>query len=380
LLLCFIAVGVLTDVSTFVVVDVDDKIWNDANRKMQNALSLLDNQRARLEPLFIQDDSTLLQIAKAERGEKLIESLRNEIVALIEATKAKNKTSTYRMQKDALLALADIGELLVPSFPFDVPNEGKYSFLPRLLGRCRVTFSFKRGTESLGNVTIIADGFAAPITAGNFVDLSARQFYTGLPIKQVQKKLGGSPYFLPYQFRGIETLEDRLLGIEAPEIKSDSATVSLPILGSFQEGFYDPLTAKPRRLPLEIIRSSKLSYSRGFSDLSSEASLEPSKDNQPLLSFNIPGLVAMNHPDNNVNGASSEFFSLQLNTMPQGKRKLFDGNYAPFGYIITGYDIYQKLRGGDVIESTTVGEWGQLNLVKKSPSFSNVMQGDEEVR
>ena len=358
---------------------MEERTWTDANKKMQSALSLLDSQRAKLEPLFIQDDSTLLQIAKAERGERLIESLRSEIEGLIETTKAKNTTATFARQKNALLALADIGELLVPSFPFDVPTEGKFSYLPRLLGRCRVTFSFRRGNEQLGNVTIIADGFAAPITAGNFVDLSARQFYTGLPIKQVQKKLGGSPYFLPYQLRGLESLEDRLLGIEAPEAKEDSATVSLPILGSFQEGFYDPLTAKPRRLPLEVIRSSKLSYNRAFSDLSSEATLEPSKDSQPLLSFDIPGLVAMNHPDNNVNGASSEFFSLQLNTMPQDKRKLFDGNYAPFGYIIDGYNIFQSLKAGDVIDSTVVGEWGQLNLVKKSPSFSNVMQGDEEV-
>jgi peptidylprolyl isomerase len=357
--------------------NVDDKTWRECNRRMQSALSLIDSKRARLEPLFIQDDSTEIQIAKAERGERLIEALRTEIVRLQETTKAKNVTATFPRQKDALLALADIGELLVPSFPFDVPNEGKFSFLPRLLGRCRVTFSFRRGNTPLGNVTIIADGFLAPITAGNFVDLSARQFYTGLPIKQVQKKLGGSPYFLPYQFRGIESLEDRILGNEAPEIKSDSATVSLPILGSFQEGFYDPLTAKPRRLPLEVIRSSKLSYARGFSDLSSEASLEPSKDSEPLLSFDIPGLVAMNHPDYNVNGASSEFFSLQLNTMPPEKRKLFDGNYAPFGYIIDGYDLYQNLKAGDVIASTVVGEWGQLNLVKKSPSFSNVMQGEE---
>ena len=185
---------------------VDDKTWRECNRKMQSAISLIDSKRAKLEPLFIQDESTEIQIAKAERGERLIEALRTEIVRLQETTKAKNVTATMPTQKNALLALADIGELLVPSFPFDVPNEGKFSFLPRLLGRCRVTFSFKRGNTPLGNVTIIADGFLAPITAGNFVDLSARQFYTGLAIKQVQKKLGGSPYFLPYQFRGIESL------------------------------------------------------------------------------------------------------------------------------------------------------------------------------
>lgn len=103
------------------------------------------------------------------------------------------------MQKDALLAFADIGDLLLASFPFVVSNDGKFSVLPRLLGRCRVTFTFKRGEELLENVTIIADGFAAPITAGNFMDLSARQFYMGLPVKAVKKNLGGSPYFPPPQ-------------------------------------------------------------------------------------------------------------------------------------------------------------------------------------
>jgi peptidylprolyl isomerase len=371
--------GYITDLSSLRSSDdLDAKYWKIANKNMQTALKTLDSKRSKLEPVFNQDDDTLLQIAKGERGERLIELLRDKIVALIEATRLKDKEAMYATQKDALLALADIGELLVATFPFDVPNDGKFSVLPRLLGRCRVTFTFKRGNELLGNVTIIADGFAAPITAGNFVDLSARGFYTGLPVKAVKKNLGGSPYFLPLQLRGFEALEESLLGITAPEAKDDSATATLPVLGSFQEGFYDPLTAKPRRIPLEVIRSSQLSYARGFTDLSSEASIEPSKDNQPLLSFDIPGLVAMNHPDLNVNGASSEFFSLQLGTMPLDKRKLFDGNYAPFGYIIDGYDLFQNLTAGDVIDSTLVGDWGQLNLVKKNPSFSNVIQGDEE--
>ena len=370
--------GYINDISSLQSDKLIKKDWDIAYKKMQMALTTLDSKRSKLEPVFNPDDNTLLQIAKGERGERLIESLRDEILALLETIKRKDQKATLARQKAALLALADIGELLVATFPFDVPNDGKFSVLPRLLGRCRVTFSFKRGKEALGNVTIIADGFAAPITAGNFVDLSARQFYTGLPIKAVKKNLGGSPYFLPPQLRGFEALEESLLGLSAPEAKDDSATVTLPILGSFQEGFYDPLTAKPRRLPLEVIRSSKLSYARGFTDLSSEASIEPSKDNQPLLSFDIPGLVAMNHPDLNVNGASSEFFSLQLDTMPQDKRKLFDGNYAPFGYIIEGYDLFQHLKAGDVIDSTFVSEWGQLNLVKKTPSFSNVLQGKEE--
>ena len=131
---------------------------------------------------------------------------------------------------------------------------------------------------------------------------------------------------------------------------------NIPILGSFNDGFYDPLTAKPRRLPLELIRVGKsdgepdLTYSQGLSSLSgSNAILEPTGNSRPLLSFQIPGLVAMNHPDKNQNGASSEFFSLQADSMLEEKRSLLDGEYAPFGYIGDGYNVFQDIQAGDVI-------------------------------
>jgi peptidylprolyl isomerase len=189
----------------------------------------------------------------------------------------------------------------VPAFPYDVPTEGKYSYLPRLLGRAKVTFGIKRKKKSLGNITIVADGFAAPITAGNFVDLSIRNFYTGLPVKIARKKVGSGNEF---------------------------EVASLPILGSFQEGFYDPLTAKLRRIPLEIIRLErgnvpKLSYAEDDADPAatpwdldfSDKPSSVSDEGKALLSFDIPGLVALNHPDKNLNGGSSEFFSLQRDSV-----------------------------------------------------------------
>lgn len=61
-------------------------------------------------------------------------------------------------------------EFLVPSFPYKVPSEGMYSYLPRLLGRAKVSFLIRRKRTVLGNITIIADGFAAPITAGTLIN------------------------------------------------------------------------------------------------------------------------------------------------------------------------------------------------------------------
>jgi len=350
--------------------------WRTVHKTMGTALEYLDNQRRQLEPIFDQEDSTVKQIRKGERGERLAESLREELVALVQCTYAEQMEDTFIRQKKALLILADIGELLVPSFPYKVPTEGKFANLPRLVGRARVTFTFRRGIDILGNVTIMADGFAAPITAGNFVDLSVRNFYTGLPIKTVKKKLvGGAAATARTGFLGLESFDFDTSGDE-------NSITSIPILGSFREGFFDPLTAKLRRIPLEIVRMDKLfgvfrlTYAKGFSEpTSDDESLNMYNTNKPVLSFDIPGLVAMNHPDRMINGGSSEFFSLQPPTYNSDKdQALLDGQYAPFGYIIDGYDIFQSLKASDVIESTMVEEWGQGNLVKvKGNSFSDVL-------
>lgn len=360
----------------------DERYWQSAHDTMVQALEYLDNQRRFLEPVFNQEDTTTLQIEKAERGERLIETLRDELVVLGNLTQTDRDFDTvFDKQKVALLALSDIGELLVGPFPYDVPTEGKFAYLPRLLGRCRVTLTFKRDNDFLGNVTFIADGFAAPITAGNFVDLSVRQFYTGLPVKAVTKKLGGLTS-IRTGFLRFETVE-----LEPEDEEGGATSAPISILGSYREGFYDPLTAKPRRIPLESVRFDKasgvseLTYARGFADISAdEAVIDNYRNSKPVLSFDIPELVALNHPDKNVNGGSSEFFALQKDALPEEKRGLLDGQYAPFGYIIDGFDIYQSLREGDVIAATDVGKWGQLNLVKiKGSKFSDLAgkEGEE---
>jgi cyclophilin family peptidyl-prolyl cis-trans isomerase len=158
-------------------------------------------------------------------------------------------------------------------------------------------------------------------------------------------------------------------------------------LGSYQEGFYDPLTAKLRRIPLELIRVERLSGVPNLAyaqedvpqgSFSKTTILEPTMNSKPLLTFRLPGLVAMNHPDKNINGASSEFFALQKSSITDDKRDYFDGEYAPFGFIVDGLDVFEQLRPSDRIEDTFVDEWGQLNLVKlRQSSFSEVLGAGE---
>ena len=352
-----------------------------AQKRLERAIEYLDTNRRSLEPVFNEEDSAMFQIEKAERGEQLIESFRSELSVLLAYSKVKKIEELLARQKKALLALADIGELLVGAFPYDVPTEGKFSFLPRLEGRCRVTLTFKRDNEVLGNCIILADGFAAPVTAGNFVDLCMRGFYTGLPVKIVRKKVGKPPSAKSSFLSELAESGRESLGLEpeqeSPESVYLSKVATLPLLGSYKEGFYDPLTARPRRIPLEILRQekstelSRLSYEQGFNRLP-DASVGTDQNSKPVLSLEIPGLVVFNHGDRTL--GSSEFFVLP-DEMPAEERRLLNGQYAAFGYIIEGNDIFHSLMAGDSIAETTVEEFGQRHLVKiRGTSYSDVMQ------
>jgi len=479
--------------------------WKETLLDTIDILSYLESKRGLLEPIFNQDDPTELFISKSTLGESNIEELRQQLEALIDiasgdidinidtptsstvnSDKGRSKRGRRRLnnnikkkkndpldyidmemageidvdaftdtKRQTLLVLSELGELLVPSFPYAVPTKGKFGNLPRLLGRCTVTFSFERPSSAskatgmnfdfvgdsverfLGNITIIADGYLAPITAGNFVDLSARNFYTGLPLKAFRKNLGVAPSMSEntvindFNYIKTRTLEisEGVLSKKSTKEKSSligslfrsendilwnnenqqTTDVVLPILGAFQEGFYDPLTAKPRRIPLEIVTldstsqtGSTLTYSssyaaldddmtveagrttttayseitssssaqRSFSSATSQASTNTTADISstinPVLSFNIPDLVCLNHPDTLSNGGSSEFFALPRRDEERNikRAKLLDGQYAPFGYIISGEDVYSSLRPGDVIKQTDVSAVGLKNLVK----------------
>lgn len=341
-----------------------DKAWAKANSSVDTALTILINKRNQLKPVFNPDDSSAVAKVKGERGERLLGDLSQDLKYLKEAIDQRNITCAFKRQRSGLLNLGFLGELLVKEYPYKVPYKGKYSFLPRLLGRAQVTFRFKRGGTILGNVKIIADGYVAPITAGNFVDLCIRNFYTGLPVKGPTKKLG-----LLYQ--------------------ESQYNLPINIIGSYNEGFFDPLTGQLRQIPLEIIliegtQKLSYSYSRRFAEPNfevGEAKFVPETTSKQLLTFETPGLVAFNHPIGNPNGGSSEFFALQSSATKDGtlKRSMLDGQYAPFGYIIEGFDIFDSLQPGDIIDSTIVDGFGQQNLVKiRSSTFKEVAQGTEE--
>lgn len=74
---------------------------------------------------------------------------------------------------------------MVNGFPYEVPEE--YQSMPLLKGRAAVDMKVK--VKDNPNVDecvfhIVLDGYNAPVTAGNFVDLVERHFYDGMEIQR----------------------------------------------------------------------------------------------------------------------------------------------------------------------------------------------------
>jgi len=176
---------------------------------------------------------------------------------------------------------------------------------------------------SKGNVRFELDGAAAPLTAGNFVDLVQKGVYNGTVFHRVVREpspfvvqggdpLSANPMTPPSQYgQGsfIENGESRLIPLEI-RLKQDPA----PTYG--QE-----LTSPA------ITRQLALVHQRG--SLAMARSADP-------------------------NSASAQFY-VALQALPE-----LDGRYAVFGRVSEGMDVIDRIEQGDRIISATVVEGGKL--------------------
>ena len=83
------------------------------------------------------------------------------------------------------LDFCSVEEDMVDSFPFEVPAE--YQNMPLLMGRATVDMKVKvKDNPNLQDCVfrMVLDGYNAPVTAGNFLDLIQRHFYDGMEIQR----------------------------------------------------------------------------------------------------------------------------------------------------------------------------------------------------
>ncbi|MGJ3254535.1 MAG: peptidylprolyl isomerase [Elainellaceae cyanobacterium] len=257
--------------------------------------------------------------ARMAEAEAIMSTIREDLNMLQAAVDAEDKEAVWIERGKLLGQVGELEELMIEDFPFEIPSE--YSDLPQLKGRATIEMTFR----DKGTVRLVVDGYNAPITAGNFVDLIQRGFYDGLPVTRAEKfyvvQLGDPP---------------------GPE-----------------DGFIDPKTDEYRTIPLEVMIDGDSEPLYGITMEDAGRYLD-----DPVLPFSAYGAVAMARPGDDPNGGSSQFFFFlfEPELTPAGLN-LLDGRYAVFGYVTDNKDVLDNLDVGDRVESARVVK-GLDNLVE----------------
>ena len=183
-----------------------------------------------------------------------------------------------------------------------------------LQGKATVLISTDRG-----EITIEVDGDAAPLTAGNFVDLVRRGTYDGTMFHRVVRE--------PVPFV-----------VQGGDPQSSDRSVPLGQLGT--GSFVDPDNGQARMIPLEIKFRSEPQprYSR--------ISTNPAELDGLELTHKR-GAVAMARsqaPDS----ASAQFY-VALRPLPE-----LDGRYAVFGRVVDGMEVVDAIQQGDRITKAAI--------------------------
>ena len=187
--------------------------------------------------------------------------------------------------------------------------------LPSLNGNATVEFVVNGGV-----ILVEVDGENAPITAGNFVDLTQQGVYNGVVFHRVVRD--------PEPFV-----------VQGGDPQSRDPNVPPQALGT--GNFIDPISGVPRYIPLEIKpagENEELVYGYTFPEL--EISQAPELPHRR-------GAVAMaRSPD--PNSASAQFYFALADL------SFLDGQYAVFGQVTQGMEVVDQIQQGDRIQSARV--------------------------
>ena len=247
-----------------------------------------------------------------------IDDIQAQLLPVKDAIDNRDRETLWLKRSAMLEDVGRIEELMVTDFPYEVPEE--YSNLPQLKGRATVEFKTSKGA-----MQAVIDGYSAPVTGGNFIDLVQRGFYDDMEFIRAED------YYV------LQTGDPA-----GPE-----------------DGFIDPKTGEYRAIPLEILVKGDESPVYGATLESLGRYLE-----DPVLPFSAFGTLGMARPNAEPNGGSSQFFFFlfEPELTPAGLN-LLDGRYTVFGYVVENKEILEKLGQGDRIESVKVIS-GADNLVE----------------
>jgi hypothetical protein len=424
--------------------------------------------REGLVPLASPYDTTDELLLRRGLSDQHLDQMQSDVLRLVNASRRSSVSESLRYMRRSLNELCNVASLLVPlneseatfaAITADLPDDSDdddedvdrvgsrssrggskgssggsgtllsqqrppmaFLDIPRLVGRATVVLSFRRpgserivpstssGDDGAALVTLVVDGTNYPINGGSFVDLCLRGYYNQLPVRCE-----------PFEFEGERVLRT--------------------VFGSDKAAFTDPLTAQPRRLPLEVLRdtrtaavsaaaaaaaattsaatnsngnsnSTTASTSTGASignGVPAAASSDGASDSiasrftatglarnsavftkaQPVLSFATYGSIGMVHSIGDGlggGGASSSFFwvppdrSLSVSereASPAVKR--LTSRCSLFAHVIEGNDVLEMLKPGDILATAEVKEEGSgVWKLLRPADFRDVLLPAEE--
>ena len=199
------------------------------------------------------------------------------------------------------------------------------SATPCLKGGALITLQ-----TSKGEVQLQLDGSAAPLTAGNFVELVSRGAYNGTVFHRVVREP------VPFVVQGGD-----------PQSANPKVSPSQYGTGSY----LDPSSGEARLIPLEIKVQGESAPRYG------ELLTAPGVTRELALAHQR-GAVAMARSAD-PNSASAQFY-IALQALPE-----LDGRYAVFGRVVKGMDVVDRIQQGDKLIQARLTEGG--TLVKGKP-------------
>uniref|UniRef100_A0A7I4AZJ2 peptidylprolyl isomerase n=1 Tax=Physcomitrium patens TaxID=3218 RepID=A0A7I4AZJ2_PHYPA len=296
-----------------------EEITDEMKVPGEKALGPVERSVRQAARLFTQNKAQILADlapAKKQEGEQVLNLLSDGLQDYQKQLESKDRSIVFPKQKELLRIVGDVEEAMVDKFPYEIPEE--FANKPLLKGRA--TLEMKINVKDNPNVKdailqIVLDGYNAPVTAGNFIDLVERKFYDGMEIQ-----------------------------------RSDGFVVQTGDPEGPAEGFVDPATGKVRTVPLEIMVDGEKEpiYGATLEELGKYKATT-------TLPFNAFGTMAMAREEfDNDSGSSQVFWLLKESELTPSSANILDGRYTVFGYVTENEELLADLKVGDVIESIRV--------------------------
>ena len=302
-------------------------LWNNLRTNAQRLAGMFLYNRKELTPVATPYDTTDAQQLRKVLVNKNINQMQLDVLRLVNASQRSSVSESLRFMRRSLNELCNIANLLVPfneteataAFAACVADQKfrddderssgtilrpsrppGFVNIPRLLGRATVILTFQRpGPDRIvplspsavkgkadddvveGRVTLVVDGTNYPLTGGAFVDLCLKGYYDNLPVRSV-----------PFEF--------------------DGEAVPRTVFGSEKFSYTDPLTGRPRRLPLEVLRDARTVAVKAAAAARAAAAAAASNNNSTSVSSAVSSLSSSSQTIQENYGSVARFTATGL--------------------------------------------------------------------